>query len=200
MMNACMRSSYAERHAHKRSDFLRHKNVADDGADFHGATRHGYISAIVTGGASVKTAQELARHSTPVPTIGRYAHARLHDITGELDALPDLMATARPAAPQPQELAATGTDPVGANPEALTRTGASKRGGWNVACSELDPPEGDVPQVLRMADVGDKKAACDGMWLTGDGREAPVGVEPTVADLQSAALATWRRRPELSET
>jgi hypothetical protein len=25
-------------------------------------------------------------------------------------------------------------------------------------------------------------------------REAPVGVEPTVADLQSAALATWLRR------
>jgi hypothetical protein len=27
-------------------------------------------------------------------------------------------------------------------------------------------------------------------------KEAPVGVEPTVADLQSAALASWRRRPE----
>src|SRR5207253_2679905 len=30
------------------------------------------------------------------------------------------------------------------------------------------------------------------------GQKAPVGVEPTMADLQSAALATWLRRPELN--
>ena len=52
--------------------------------------RHTYISGIVAGGASVKTAQELARHSTPMLTIGRYSHARLHDLHGALDALPDL--------------------------------------------------------------------------------------------------------------
>jgi hypothetical protein len=27
-------------------------------------------------------------------------------------------------------------------------------------------------------------------------KEAPVGVEPTVVDLQSTALATWRRRQQ----
>src|SRR5690606_22427320 len=55
--------------------------------DFH-ALRHTYISRLVASGASVKVAQELARHSTPTLTIGRYAHARLHDLTAALDALP----------------------------------------------------------------------------------------------------------------
>ena len=55
--------------------------------DFH-ALRHTFITAVVNSGASVKVAQELARHSTPTLTIGRYAHARLHDLTRALDALP----------------------------------------------------------------------------------------------------------------
>ncbi len=46
--------------------------------DFH-ALRHSYISIIVRSGVSVKMAQELARHSTPTLTIGRYAHTRLQD-------------------------------------------------------------------------------------------------------------------------
>jgi hypothetical protein len=95
-----------ERQRRERSDFLRYANAAGGVADFHGATRHGYISAIVAGKASVKTAQELARHSTPVLTIGRYSHARLHDLTGALEALPDLT----PQKPTLEVLRATGTD------------------------------------------------------------------------------------------
>ncbi len=57
--------------------------------DFH-ALRHTYITMIVQGGASVKVAQELARHSTPTLTIGRYAHAELQDRQAALSALPDL--------------------------------------------------------------------------------------------------------------
>lgn len=71
----------------ERSEFLQYENAAGEVADFHGATRHGYISATGAGGASVKTAQKLARHSTPVLTIGRYSHARLYDLTGALEAL-----------------------------------------------------------------------------------------------------------------
>ena len=70
----------------EKSDFLKYET--DDGFfDFH-AHRHQYISGIVASGATVKTAQELARHSTPTLTIGRYSHARLHDLTAALDALP----------------------------------------------------------------------------------------------------------------
>ena len=47
--------------------------------DFH-AVRVAYITNLVTSGASVKTCQTLARHSTPSLTIGVYAKASLHDI------------------------------------------------------------------------------------------------------------------------
>lgn len=75
--------------------------------DFH-ALRHTYGSMIVRSGCSVKTAQELLRHSTPTLTIGRYAHASLHDIKGAVGALPDL--TPDPSAPEAPALAATGTE------------------------------------------------------------------------------------------
>ncbi len=47
-------------------------------ADFH-AMRHTFISAIVAAGATAKTCQELARHSTSRLTLDRYAHARSKD-------------------------------------------------------------------------------------------------------------------------
>jgi integrase len=73
--------------------------------DFH-AFRHDYISRVVQSGASVKVAQELARHSDPKLTIGRYAKTRLHDLTRALDGLApaDLPERAQVA------LQATGTD------------------------------------------------------------------------------------------
>lgn len=74
-------------------------------ADFH-ALRGCYISYLVSLGASVKTCQTLARHSTPSLTIGIYPKASLHDITGAVDALPDL----EPGASAPEAVAATGTD------------------------------------------------------------------------------------------
>ena len=70
-----------EKERREKSDFLRYEDSAGRIADFH-STRHTYISNIVASGASVKTAQELARHSTPTLTIGRYSHTRLHDIVG----------------------------------------------------------------------------------------------------------------------
>jgi len=77
-------------------------------ADFH-ALRAAYVTNLVASGASVKTCQTLARHSTPSLTIGVYAKASLHDIRGAVEKLPDL--TPRESAPEP--LALTGTDPVG---------------------------------------------------------------------------------------
>ncbi len=74
-------------------------------ADFH-SLRGDFISYLVSSGASVKTCQTLARHSTPAMTIGIYAKASLHDINGAVENLPDL------TTPKP-ELAAlrmTGTD------------------------------------------------------------------------------------------
>jgi len=78
-----------ERERREKSDFLAYRNSAGEVFDFH-ATRHAYISSIVNSGASVKVAQELARHSTPVLTIGRYAHTRLNDLCGALDYVPTI--------------------------------------------------------------------------------------------------------------
>jgi integrase len=75
-----------ERQKRGKLDFLRFKTAAGI-FDFH-SLRHAYISAIVNSGASVKVAQELARHSSPTLTIGRYSHVRLNDLKGALDAVP----------------------------------------------------------------------------------------------------------------
>jgi len=73
--------------------------------DLH-SLRHSFVSEIVAGGASVKTAQELARHSTPKLTFDVYAHARLHDVAGSVERLPDPF---QPPA-RPESAHATGTD------------------------------------------------------------------------------------------
>lgn len=85
--------SEGTRKAREKMDFLKYRNAAGRVVDFH-ATRHTYISGIVAGGASVKTAQELARHSDPSLTIGRYSHARPKDLQGALDTLPAMKAAA----------------------------------------------------------------------------------------------------------
>ncbi len=71
---------------------------------FH-ALRGTYISHLVSPGASVKTSQTLARHSSPVLTIGIYAKASLHDIAGAVESLPDLTPTQLHC----EALSATGT-------------------------------------------------------------------------------------------
>ena len=76
-------------------------------ADFH-ALRHSYITALAMSRAPVKVIQSLARHSTPVLTLGTYAHVGLYDQSAALDALPG--PTAAPPHAETAKLAATGTD------------------------------------------------------------------------------------------
>jgi len=93
------------RRERRKSDFLA---VVDDGGrvfDFH-SLRHHYISKVVSSGASVKTCQELARHSTPTLTIGLYSHVRLHDLRA---AVPKVPGTKKETDPQAAILRATGT-------------------------------------------------------------------------------------------
>jgi integrase len=75
-------------------------------ADFH-SLRGDFISYLVSSGASVKTCQTLARHSTPAMTIGIYAKASLHDINGAVENLPDLKARIETLR---ESLRMTGTD------------------------------------------------------------------------------------------
>jgi integrase len=71
--------------------------------DFH-SLRHSYITAIVRSGASVKVAQELARHSDPKLTLNVYSHLTVHDLAEGLDGLSH-------ALPEPEiQMVRTGTD------------------------------------------------------------------------------------------
>jgi hypothetical protein len=93
-------------------------------ADFH-ATRHTFITHVVAGGASVKVAQELARHSTCRLTLDRYSHTRLHDLQGALDSLPKL--DGQPGAGG-EELRATGTDDLAGGPPESAQHDAQQSG------------------------------------------------------------------------
>ncbi|HKB39319.1 MAG TPA: site-specific integrase, partial [Gemmataceae bacterium] len=149
-------------------------------ADFH-ALRHSYITALGRSGVDLRTAQELAGHSTPVLTA-RYMHVRLHDLVGSVDKLPSILppgpmlpaaaqATgmddaicsgfARPAAPSVHLVAAPGTE----------QGGVEKRR--------------ETAQLLEKAGVG---TLCHHL-ASAVVEEAPPGFEPGMADLQSAALA-----------
>ncbi len=89
----------------EKTSFLKYRDAAGRVADFH-ALRHTYISRLVRSGAGVKVAQELARHSTPTLTLGRYAHVQLVDQTRALDALPAIDSSEQ----QRKTMRATGTD------------------------------------------------------------------------------------------
>jgi len=93
-----------ERNERRQSYFLAYRDGARRVVDFH-ALRHTYISRLVASGANIKVAQELARHSTPTLTLGRYAHVQLVDQTRALDALPAIRLTTR----VPVTVRATGT-------------------------------------------------------------------------------------------
>jgi integrase len=86
-----------------RSD-LKAAGIEADGRDFH-CLRHSYVSELIRSGASVKTVQTLARHSTPTLTLGRYAHAGVYDLRSAVDALPSLTTTGNVTVAK-----ATGTD------------------------------------------------------------------------------------------
>jgi integrase len=100
----------------RASDFLLYRNRLGYVADFH-SLRVLFISRVVAGGASVKEAQTLARHSTPVLTMNTYSRATLLDVAGAIRGLGDLLGT-RPTTPtsEASRLRATGTDEGTAGP------------------------------------------------------------------------------------
>ena len=164
------------REQREQSDFLRRVDSAGRVVDFH-ATRHTFVSAIVAGGASVKTAQELARHSTPMLTIGWYAHTRLHDLTGALESLPSLVASN----PITQSQTARGTDGKPVNMPANrqqysgeTRQHVARIGNCVVECIDGKITNDADAEVVTLSLLGSKKAASGGTRLGAEG----TGLEP----------------------
>ena len=98
------------------SHFRRHSQISStqgpDGpecADFH-ALRHSYLTLLGKGGVNLRSAQELAGHSTPLLTA-RYVHRRLYDFAGTADKLPNFLPDSSPRT-EAQPLRITGTDAV----------------------------------------------------------------------------------------
>src|SRR5262249_35035152 len=59
-------------------------------ADFH-ALRHSFIALLDRGGATLKEAMQLARHSDPKLTMAVYGRAQLHDLGEAVRRLPSLL-------------------------------------------------------------------------------------------------------------
>lgn len=75
------------RRQRRDDDFLAVVDTGGRVVDFH-ALRATYITLLVRGGASVRVAQELARHSDPKLTMNIYTKLGIHDLTGALSSLP----------------------------------------------------------------------------------------------------------------
>jgi integrase len=124
-------STDAERKKREKSFFLSPHDAAGRSVDYH-ALRHTFITRVVRSGASVKVAQTLARHSTPLLTLNHYTHLRLADLTQALDGLP---ATAPARSGDDAELRPTGTHGADIDHQRyhqrkahdVARTGATRR-------------------------------------------------------------------------
>ena len=133
-----------------------------------------FITALVKGGAGVKAAQELARHSTPTLTLGVYSKLGVHDLAGALDVLPTL--TADP--PARAELRATGTDDATADvrdsyahlhphhQQCFSQLSGANR------CDDADAKPSDF-RKFRKAPVDDRQAAAGGWQRTKDPASGP---------------------------
>jgi len=106
-LKAAEREPQPVREQMQASDFLLYADRQGHVADFH-SLRVLFISRVVAGGASVKEAQTLARHSTPLLTMNTYSRATLLDVAGAVAGLGDLL-TKQPTRPEAEAQRATGT-------------------------------------------------------------------------------------------
>ena len=86
----------SERKQREEHDFLKYADHQGEVADFH-AIRVIYVSRVTAAGASVKDAQTLARHSSPVLTMNVYARTSLRAMAPAVRGLGELV-TQRPVA------------------------------------------------------------------------------------------------------
>jgi hypothetical protein len=142
-------------------------------ADFH-ALRHTFIRLLDKGGATLKGAMQLARHSDPKLTMAVFGRAQLHDRGEAVRRLPTLL-TYPADHTREQVLQATGTDPVctgfaqtddtGREGLRLVETnrleGAEKTAGLNplsgagveASCDPLSVGESSIPDRSRTCNL-----------------------------------------------
>ena len=153
--------SEAEQQEMRATDFLLYSDRQGHVADFH-SLRVLFISRVVAGGASVKEAQTLARHSTPLLTMNTYSRATLLDVAGAVSGLGDLL-TSQPTRPEAETQRATGTcgradrSPTDVHTDVHTES-AQEGSGWHSGASVrlADHPESSATEnekTLAMAAV-----------------------------------------------
>ncbi len=99
-----------ERRSRRASDFLQYCDASGHVVDFH-ALRASFITMLVKSGATVKVAQQLARHSDPKLTLNIYTKLGVNDLREGLEALPQF----NKREPERQTLRATGTHDDGSS-------------------------------------------------------------------------------------
>jgi len=154
-----------ERQQRERESFLAYRDAAGLVADFH-ALRHTYITNVGRSGASMKTHQELARHSEPSLTM-RYTHPRIHDKTAALESLPSLGSDG----PETQRAKATGMDDIRPKGEATGRESRSAfeaRGRPGTPTLAITRQDSDREAGERKSPQAfDKATACQRMSTSG---------------------------------
>ena len=138
---------------HKSAAMLR-ADLSDAGIDYRDdagrvldmhSLRHSFITEVVESNAPVRTAMELARHSTSRLTLDYYSHARLVNVRGAVEGLSDLSTHEEPAI---GEMRATGTDDSAAR-AALSAALTAPRGSFecngNHLGGALDTTDGTRP-------------------------------------------------------
>jgi site-specific recombinase XerD len=148
-------------------------------ADFH-ASRHTFVSNLVSSGVSVKVAQTLARHSTPTLTIGRYAHAAPRDLSAALEGLPILV---NPGTGLTSRIDVTGTIPAEPISDHLSAslaragdgTGQSPASLGEITSTLLDAPPD--PNSIPLTNFGES-------WRDLTGGVATSGVRTRTGDLR----------------
>lgn len=160
-----------ERLGRESSDFLLFET--DDGrADFH-ALRHTFISNLASSGVHPKQAKELARHSTIMLTMDRYAHVGLQDMNTAVGTLQDI-----PKFPPntPRGLPAETRRPVVATMVALRPVDG--RGSQETSEGEADTTSARSRKRKSLSDDELPHPV-----ITHEGAR-PVGFEPTTAGLE----------------
>ncbi len=138
-------------------------------ADFH-SLRHTYVTMVVQSGATVKACQTLARHSTPVLTIGRYAKASSEELRGAMDRLPSTLDERSTVKTGPQGLATHLPLPGDGSGRDMADADAIPNGGELQALDEW--------KGCKALSEAELDALCRLLAVT-DGTEG-VGFEPTV--------------------
>jgi len=119
-------------------------------ADFH-ALRHAYLTMLGRHGVDLRTAQELAGHSTPTLTA-RYTHTRLPDLAAAVGRLPSLTTNAGSGGSSGKQ---TGS-PTPALALNLAQTPRAKMPSVALPCTsdQVAKPDGGVTQPLEMKRPG----------------------------------------------